>query len=110
MDSTEPEQVFKNVTRYTTEEERAKVERIELDPDDLDGFMDLLRKGLLEAASTHDAAVQNCMNLTAELSIRLSRPVYNEERDLVENLEATEIVRGELRAKKIMKEDTGTIE
>jgi hypothetical protein len=97
--------VFKNVTRYATPDERDQVERIELDPKDLDGFMELLRKGLIEAASMHDAAVQGCMALNAELSIRLSRPVYNAETDMVEELVGTESVRGSLRASKIMKDD-----
>lgn len=95
--------VFKNVTRYATRTERAQVERIELDPKELDGFMDLLRKGLIEAAAFHDAAVQNCMALNAELSIRLSRPVYNEKTDQVEDLVGSNVVRGALKAKKVMK-------
>ncbi|GAB5545563.1 MAG: hypothetical protein RLO52_29410 [Sandaracinaceae bacterium] len=99
--------VFKNVTRYATPDERDQVERIELDPKDLDGFMELLKKGLIEAASMHDAAVQGCMALNAELSIRLSRPVYNAETDMVEELVGTERVRGSLRASKVMKGDCG---
>jgi hypothetical protein len=100
-ESNEP--IFANVTRYTTPEERAKVERIDLDPKDIDEFMELLKKGLVEAAGAHDAAVQNNIALSAEVSVRLSRPVYNEKLNLVEELVGTSTVKSALSASKIYK-------
>lgn len=103
MKSDDETGLFKNVTRYTTPDERASVERIDLNPEDVDQFMELLRNGLVEAASAHDAAVQNNMALTAEVSVRLSRPVYNENEDKVEQLTGSTTVSGNLGAKKVFK-------
>lgn len=104
MKSDDENSLFKNVTRYMTPDERAKVERIDLNPEDVDQFMELLRNGLVEAASAHDAAVQNNMALTAEVSVRLSRPVYNETEDKVEQLTGSTTVSSNLEAKKVFKE------
>ena len=95
--------LFKNVTRYTTPEERKAIERIDLDPSDLDEFMTLLRKGLIEAAAVHEAAVQDNMALRVETTVRLSRPVYNEKTDRVEDLTGTTAVTGEINATKVYK-------
>jgi hypothetical protein len=97
--------IFKNVSRYTTPEEQAQVERIDLDPEDLDRFMDMLRSGLLQAAAVHDTAVQRNFALSAETSIRLSRPVYNAETDLVEQHEGKIEIKARLKAHKVYKQD-----
>lgn len=99
-------EVFKNVTRFATEDERQAVERIDLDPRELDNVMEMLRKGLIEAASIHEAAVQDNMALRVETSIRLSRPVYNDESDSVEELVGKAEVQSEVTAKKVRKKGT----
>lgn len=93
--------LFKNVTRYSTPEERETVERIDLNPAELDRFMGMLRQGLIEAVSVHEAAVQNNMALRVETSVRLSRPVYNATTDRVEELVGEVKVQGELSATKV---------
>ena len=102
-DATAEDTVFKNVTRLLTPEERARVERINLDPKDIDHFLDLVRRGLVQAASAHDAAVQDNVGLSVEASIRLTRPVYNQETDSVEELKGKSEVQGQIAAKKIYK-------
>jgi len=67
--------------------------------------MALLRKGLIEAAAVHEKAVQDNMALRVETTVRLSRPVYNEQRDRVEDLTGTTAVTGEINARKIFKQD-----
>ena len=89
------------LTRYLTEEERAQVERIELDPDDLEQFMRLIKQGLLRAASRHDAAVQDNFALRAETSIRLSRPVLNTETGDVDQLAGEAEISSQIRGKKV---------
>jgi hypothetical protein len=92
------------LTRYLTAEEREKIDRIELDPHDLEQFMKLMKQGLLRAACRHDAAVQDNFALRAETSIRLTRPVYNSETGLVDQLVGDSQVGGEIRGKKIYKD------
>jgi hypothetical protein len=82
------------------------VDRIELDSSEIDGLMCLIRKGLVEAAARHDGAEQDLLNFTAELSMRLSRLVNNEEHDVVEN-DATQVIRGQLNARKVFRDDPG---
>lgn len=88
------------LTRFTTPEERANIAGIEIEADDIDHFMDLLRKGLIEAAAQHDAAVQENFGLRVETSIRLSRPVRADDGEVVE-LKAEEQIAGRLRARKV---------
>jgi hypothetical protein len=88
------------LTRFTTPEERENIAGIELEPDDIDHFMDLLRKGLIEAAAIHEGAVQENFGLSVETTISLSRPVKGEDGAVVE-LEGKERVEGRLRARKV---------
>ena len=97
------DKLFKNVTRYTTDEEREKIKRIDVNPEDIENVMELLRNGLIEAAGSHDAAVQDNMALSAEFTVRLSRPVYNKDEDSVEELVGKKEVKTTVRAKKVYK-------
>lgn len=65
------------LTRYTTAEEREKIKGVSFKQEEVEKFMEMVQKGLLEAASAHEAAVQDNMTLSAEVSIKLSRPVQN---------------------------------
>jgi hypothetical protein len=89
-----------DLTRYTTDAERENIVGVNLSDQDVDHFMDLVRKGLVTAASRHDAAVQDDMALSAEVSIRLSRPVRAEGGD-VEEVVGREVVEGRLTARKV---------
>jgi len=102
-DESKKDALFKNVTRYTSAEEREKIERIELNDEDIHHFMELLKNGLIEAASVHDAAVQDNMALSAEFSVKLSRPVYNEKTDSVESLSGKSEINSVVRARKVFK-------
>lgn len=88
------------VTRYTTAEERDKIAGIEFEAEDIDHFIDLLRKGLVEAASVHEGAVQENFGLSVTTSIRLSRPVRGEDGNVTE-LAGEEKVEGRVRARKV---------
>lgn len=88
------------LTRYTTDAERANIVGVNLSDTDVDHFMDLVRKGLVTAAGRHDAAVQDDMALSAEVSIRLSRPVRAED-GTVDEVVGRETVEGRLMARKV---------
>lgn len=88
------------LTRYTTDTERANIVGVNLADTDVDHFMDQVRKGLVTAASRHDAAVQDDMALSAEVSIRLSRPVRADGGE-VEEVVGREVVEGRLMARKV---------
>jgi len=103
MTAKRDDKLFKNVTRYTTEEEQHAVERIDLNAEDLDEFMTLLRKGLVEAAACHEKCVQDNMALRVETTFRLSRPVYNSETDRVEDFAGVTTVTSEIKAAKVYK-------
>jgi hypothetical protein len=93
------------ITRFTTEEERENIAGIELNQNDVDNFMDLLRKGLVEAAQLHETAVQGNFALRAETSIRLSRAVRDEDNSVTE-LVGREMTEGTIRARKVFKDPT----
>lgn len=88
------------ITRFTTQEERDNIAGIELDPTDVDHFMDQLRKGLVEAAADHVTAVQGNFALRAETSIRLSRPVRDEDGNVVDHV-GRNLLEGTLKARKV---------
>ena len=88
------------ITRYTTEQERDNIAGVVLDPSDVQHFMDLVSKGLITAAGRHDSAVQADMGLSAEVTVRLSRPVVGDNGDL-EELVGRETVTGHLKAHKV---------
>jgi hypothetical protein len=90
------------VTRFTTPEEREEIAGIELDPADVDHFMDMVRKGLIEAAAQHESAVQKNFALSAETSIRLSRPVRGDNGEVTE-LVGRHLTAGRVRARKVYK-------
>jgi hypothetical protein len=104
MSEDKPDQIFRNVTRYSTDEERAAVDRIDISAEDLEEVMKLVRRGLLEAALVHEGAVQENFALRVETSVRLSRPVYNEESDQVEELVSRAEVDTTVNAHKIFNE------
>lgn len=89
-----------DVTRFTTPDERSNTKNVELEAVDVGYFTELLRKGLIQAAAEHVAAVQDNFALRAEMSIRLSRPVRNEKGEIVE-LVGREVLEGTIRARKI---------
>ncbi|MDO0917758.1 hypothetical protein QQM39_45365 [Streptomyces sp. DT2A-34] len=94
MSETQPK-----LTRFTTSEERENIVGIDLDPVDVDHYMDIVRKGLVEAASAADAAVQDNFGLRAEVSIRLSRPVA--EGDDVKEVVGRHTATGRIKARKV---------
>lgn len=100
------EQHEEQVTRYTTPEERENIAGIEIEAEDIDHFLELLRKGLVEAAAVHEAAVQENFGLSVESSIKLSRPVRNDEGEVVE-LEGEQKIEGRLRAHKVFNDLDG---
>jgi hypothetical protein len=88
------------LTRFTTAEERANIVGVDLDAGDVTHFMDLVEKGLVSAAAEHEAAVQNDMALSAEVTIRLSRPVRADDGQVAEVV-GREIVTGRVTARKV---------
>ncbi len=88
------------ITRYTTAEEQANIVGVNLSDSDVDHFMDLVRKGLVSAASRHESAVQDDMALSAEVSIRLGRPVRAHD-GAIEEVVGRETVEGRLVAHKV---------
>ena len=93
------------LTRYTTDEERANIVGVNLDDVGVDHFMDLVRKGLVQAASRHEAAVQDDMALSAEVSIRLSRPVKAASGE-IEEVVGRETVEGRITARKVYADES----
>jgi hypothetical protein len=91
------------ITRFTTAEERENIAGIELDSVDVDHFVDLVRKGLVDAAADHEAAVQDNFALRAETSIRLSRPVRNEQGEVVDVV-GRGLLEGTIRGRKVYKD------
>jgi len=89
-----------NLTRFTTTEERENTKCIELDTADLEKFMELLRSGMIEAAAEHVAAVQDNFALRAEMTIRLSRPVRDNQGEVTE-LVGRNMLEGTVRARKV---------
>lgn len=102
--------VFKNVSRFTTPHEQTLIDEIEIEAEDLDEFMELLRQGMIQAAQPHKHAVQDNFALRVETTIRLSRPVYNEEEDSVEELIGEEKLKGKLMGRKRYQQDQPTSE
>lgn len=88
------------ITRYTTAEERENIAGIELDPTDVDHYMDQLRKGLIEAAADHNTTVQGNFALRAEVSIRLSRPVRDADGNVVDHV-GRNMLEGTVKARKV---------
>jgi hypothetical protein len=86
------------LTRFTTLEERENIAGIALNPEDVDSFLSELKKGLMDAAQMHDTAVQDNFGLRAETTVRLSRPVRDEDGSIVDHVGirmATSTIRGE---------------
>jgi hypothetical protein len=98
MDEAQPK-----LTRYTTPEERQNIAGVTLDEADVSHFMDLINKGLITAAAQHDGAVQEDMGLSAEVSVRLGRPVRAADGS-VEELVGREVVEGKIKARKVFKD------
>ncbi|MFE4263508.1 hypothetical protein [Streptomyces sp. NPDC056883] len=89
------------VTRYTTDEEKANIAGIDLNPDDVAHVMDLVHKGLVGAAAMHEAAVQEDMALSAKVTVTLTRGGIATADGAVEELTGTEEVTGLVRASKV---------
>lgn len=89
-----------DLTRYTTDAEKANIVGVNLDENDVTHFMDLVSKGLVTAAAKHDDAVQDDMALSAEVSVRLSRPVRAAD-GAIEEVVGREVVSGHLTARKV---------
>lgn len=88
------------LTRYTTEKERANIVGINLDEMDVEHVMDLVRKGLVSAAQRHEAAVQDDMALSAEVTVSLRRPVQGADGQ-IDILTGSETISGRLTARKV---------
>jgi len=102
MESAEQGNAVPDRTRLTTPGERENIAGIELDPTEVDHFMDLVRKGLVEAASAHDAAVQDNFGLRAEVAVRLTRSVADADGSVSE-IVGDEVVGGHVGARKVYK-------
>lgn len=89
----------KKHSRFTTQEERANISGINLNESDVDQFLGMMKKGLLNSASVHDAAVQDNFGLRADVTVRLSRPVNDGNGGLSE-VESFTMEGGEIRASK----------
>ncbi|MEU7822990.1 hypothetical protein [Catellatospora sp. NPDC049133] len=98
-----------DLTRFTTAAEQDKLAGIKLDDGDVGHFMDLVGKGLVAAAQRHEAAVQDDMALSAEVIVRLQRPVKGDDGQ-IEILTGTETVVGRLTARKVYKDPADTIQ
>jgi len=94
------EPIFKNVTRPTTPDERAQIESIQLNEEDVDYFVEQFRKGLMKASTFHEAAVQNNAQISTEVTIRMSRPVLNPVTDRVEELVGRETITHNIQMQK----------
>ncbi len=94
---------YKNITRRTTDSERAQIERIDLNDDDVDRIVDLFRDGLRETAQFHSAAVQNNFHIRAEVSVRLSRPVQSEDGSRVDEFVSRGTISESIESNKIFK-------
>ena len=66
------------LTRYTTDEERENIVGVTVKDEDLAAVLDLVSKGIIQAAQRHEDAVQDDMALSVAVSIDLSRPVRGE--------------------------------
>lgn len=88
------------LTRFTTAEERDNIAGIALDQSDVAEFLDQLKKGLLDAAQMHDTAVQDNFGLRAETTVRLSRPVRDQDGAVVEHV-GHQMITGTIRGEKI---------
>lgn len=67
-----------SLTRYTTEEERANIVGVTVNDQDLQHVLDLVSKGVVQAAQRHEAAVQDDMALSYAVSVELARPVQGD--------------------------------
>lgn len=88
-----------NLSRFTTDAERANISGINLNEADVDQFLTMMKKGLLSAAGVHDAAVQDNFGLRADVTVRLSRPI-NDGAGGVTEVESFSAETGEIRASK----------
>lgn len=90
---------YSNITRSLTPEERARVEGVKLNEADVDALVERFRNSLTEAALFHSAAVQDSVNINAEISVRFSRFVESEDKksitERVSREEVSQVVRGE---------------
>lgn len=91
------------LTRYTTPQERQNIAGVTLADDQVSYFMDMVSKGLAGAVQAHDSAVQDDMALSAEVTVRLSRPVKTDD-GTVEEVVGREVVTGRLTAHKVYKD------
>ncbi|AOJ70005.1 MULTISPECIES: hypothetical protein [Burkholderia] len=94
---------YENITRRTTDEERAQIERIDLNDGDIERLVDLFRDGLRETAQFHSAAVQNNFQIRAEVSVRLSRPIQSEDGARVEEIVSRSTIDETIESKKVFK-------
>lgn len=103
MAEPDDDKLFADLSRPTTSDEREAIDRIELKDDDLDKFMDLLRKGLIEASAAAEQAVQDNFALRVETSIRVSRPVYDKSDHTIGEVVGRKDVSAKIAAKKVYK-------
>ncbi|WP_018588699.1 hypothetical protein [Salinispora arenicola] len=94
-----------HLTRYTTAQERQNIAGVTLADEQVSYFMDMVSKGLTGAVQAHDSAVQDDMALSAEVTVRLSRPVQTDD-GTVEEVVGREVVTGRLTARKVYKDPT----
>jgi len=95
-----------DLTRRTTAEEQKNIVGIDLDGGDVDKFMEMFRKGLVSATALHEAAVQNNMALSVEATVRIGRPVREDDGTIGE-IVGREVVSGRIEATKRYADDSG---
>lgn len=90
---------YGNITRSLTAEERARVEGVKLNEADVDALVERFRNSLTETAMFHSAAVQDSMNINAEISVRFSRFVESSDKESISEQvsrdEVSQVIRGE---------------
>lgn len=88
------------VTRYTTDEERANIIGIDLDPTDVQDLLGRIEMGLVSAAAMHEAAVQENMGLSAHVTVTLSRGGVQNADGGTDEVVGTEEIAGVIKARK----------
>ncbi|MFI6686642.1 hypothetical protein [Streptomyces sp. NPDC050485] len=71
-----------------------------LNSGDVDEFVGMLRKGLIEAPSDHETSDQDNFALRAQTSERLERPVRNESGEVVEMV-GSDLLGGMIRTRQV---------
>lgn len=94
---------YENVTRVLTAAEKALVSGVVLNEQDVDRLVEKFRNSLTDAAITHSGAVQDDININAEVTVRLSRHVEADDHKKVNELIEREVITDVVRGSKVYK-------